>query len=288
MLRFLCFSLLLTLFFSVPHAAQQKLDVNRLRVCSYDGSTFRDEMYSFAPDEGTKDLVSRIMKYTGLPQNFEVRAANVPNASAVIEGGDHRLLLYNQSFFDEITTKTHTQWAAVSVMAHEIGHHLSGHTLSELGGKRADKELEADQFSGHVLFQMGAAVDLARRAIETLSDAPTPNYPPKSARLAAVTSGWKAAEEERGVRTSTIQNAAKDSSQEADTAAAPSKKKRVQKPAETTNDEDTGPDPSKAPKVHYGRHCYDAWGNARCVLAVPGVIGASCFCPYQGWGWIGQ
>lgn len=43
-----------------------------------------------------------------------------------------------------LTVNDFSQW---SIHAHEIGHHLSGHTLTS-GGDRHQQELEADEFSG--------------------------------------------------------------------------------------------------------------------------------------------
>jgi hypothetical protein len=284
------------IIFAPSVAAQEKLEINRLKMCSYDGSNFKDDVYAFAPDESATDFVNRIMKYTGLPQNFEIRAANVPNAAAILEG-DRRVILYNQSFIADMTKKTHTEWAPVSVMAHEIGHHLSGHTLSELGGKRADKELQADQFSGHVLYQMGASIEQARAAMESLPDATPPaNYPPKTARLAAITNGWKAAEDESPakkppqefpVKKDPALSAGEERSTSGSSNAATKRKKKAPVAADADEDDDADTAPARVPKQRIGHHCYDVWANPRCVLIPPGVIGTGCFCYGQGSGVVG-
>ncbi len=132
------------------------------------------------------------MSASGLPQNFEVRAAGVPNAAAVIRG-TKRYILYNQYFVEQLKSATKNNWAPVSVMAHEIGHHLSGHTLDNLGS-RPNLELEADYFSGFILQRIGGSLDDARAAmtrIGTVTGSST--HPPKHDRLAAITSGWNAA-----------------------------------------------------------------------------------------------
>jgi hypothetical protein len=270
--------------------AQQKLEINKLKICSYDGTNTKDDIYIFSPDDGAKKFVERIMKFTGLPQNFEIRAANVANASAVIEG-DKRIILYSQSYIDEVMKKTNTQWSAVSIMAHEIGHHLSGHTLSELGGNRADKELEADRFSGHVLFQMGATLDQAKAAMESLPDkTPPPSYPPKSARLAAIYSGWTAAKDESPNKNGLTEDAKGNESNPDSANSSSNTKPEKKKPAKNTSNEDDeqpAETPKKQPKILYGNHCYDLGNNPRCPLIVPLPIGTSCFCPYQGYGIVG-
>ena len=81
-------------------------------------------------------------------------------------------------------------WASVSILAHEIGHHLNGHSLMP-GGSRPSLELEADKFSGFVLATLGASLEDSQVAINKLvSDEGSLTHPPKSARLAAIANGW--------------------------------------------------------------------------------------------------
>lgn len=157
-----------------------------------------EDLYGFASDTEADDAMRRIMRYTGLPANFTIKAANVPNAAAVLYQ-EKRFILYNQYFMLRIKDETKTDWAAFSILAHEIGHHLSGHTLDNQGS-RPDKELEADRFSGFILYKMGATLEEARIAMEALAvETGTPTHPPKSARLAAVTNGWLEAQQQNAV-----------------------------------------------------------------------------------------
>ena len=153
----------------------------------------------FLPDSDAEDAVSDILKHVGLVQNFELQAGNVPNAAATIRKSDKKpLVLYNQAFMERIVNSTGTDWAATSILAHEIGHHMLLHTLRP-DLKRPEQELQADRFAGHVLYKMGATMEEAQAALnsvaeEVLEDSET--HPPKSARLAAVASGWKESKEQ--------------------------------------------------------------------------------------------
>ncbi len=152
-------------------------------------------IYGFQSDTEASQALERIMKYTGLPTNFKIMAANVPNACAVIEcsssGKCDRFILYNQEFMMKIKNLTSTNWASISILAHEIGHHLSGHTLDS-EGSRPSIELEADKFSGFVLAKMGATLQQAKIAMETLGGAQGSfTHPAKDARVAAIVNGWK-------------------------------------------------------------------------------------------------
>ena len=180
--------------------AQESFQITSDNACSYYGENISKNLYSFSSDEQAKTFVARVMEYTGLPQNFDIRAANVPNAAAVIEGGK-RYILYSQAFMTEIVENTRTDWSATSIMAHEIGHHLAGHTLDN-EGSRPIKELEADRFSGHVLFKMGASLDEAKAAMDAAaSEGGSSSHPPKSARLAAIHNGWVAAKDQETAKT---------------------------------------------------------------------------------------
>ena len=181
----------------------QMLDeiANELQACSYDGAPVTVEASGMAAgsDGAGRRVVAEIMKFTGLPQNFEVMPHNeVPNAAAVILVGDdklpHRVIAYNEKFMAEVQTATqNNDWGPVSIMAHEVAHHLSGHTIQP-GGSQPPTELEADKFSGYVLYKMGAALVDAQKALNALvpeTDGPT--HPGRARRVQAVAEGWEQA-----------------------------------------------------------------------------------------------
>jgi predicted HD phosphohydrolase len=143
--------------------------------------------------DNAKDVIEQIIDVVGLKPNFEVRAARIDNAAAVIYGGK-RYILYNPNFFNSLTKSTGTRWAAVSVLAHEIGHHLDGHTLSQIGSE-PKSELEADEFSGFVLRKMGASLTQAQAAMKTAAtQRATSTHPAQYDRLTAIANGWNKAD----------------------------------------------------------------------------------------------
>jgi len=135
------------------------------------------------------------MRDTGLPQNFDVVEGQVPNAAAVIMLGPdqlpRRVIAYNPNFMSEVRSATaNNDWAPISIMAHEIGHHLSGHTIMP-GGSQPPTELEADKFSGFVLYKMGAMLTDAQKAMNTLvPEADGATHPGRSKRVRAIQEGW--------------------------------------------------------------------------------------------------
>ena len=171
-----------------------------LQACSYEGNPVTvqpGQLQGEAPAD-CRAMVEKIMGYTGLPSNFVVTAGPVPNALAVIVLDQarvpQRVIAFNPEFIGITRRLTGgDDWAPVSIMAHEIGHHLSGHTITA-GGSRPSLELEADKFSGFVLYRMGAPLADATKAMEKIgSDAEQSTHPAKARRIAAIEDGWREA-----------------------------------------------------------------------------------------------
>ncbi|MBO9703772.1 MAG: hypothetical protein J7604_26435 [Sporocytophaga sp.] len=144
-------------------------------------------------DKDTRLVIKAILGVIGLKANFEIKPANVPNATAIIQK-DKRYILYNPSFISSINNSVHTNWAAISILAHEIGHHLNGHTLIK-GGSNHRVELECDEFSGFILRKMGASLKEAQAAVNGLCrDKEFPTHPGRKSRLNAIERGWNKAD----------------------------------------------------------------------------------------------
>ncbi|RYY11740.1 MAG: hypothetical protein EOO36_18550, partial [Cytophagaceae bacterium] len=80
------------------------------------------------PASQAAGIIREITDAVGLQPRFELRATPlVDNAAAVVYGG-RRYLLYNPHFLAAVNQAGHTDWAGISILAHEMGHHLNGHT----------------------------------------------------------------------------------------------------------------------------------------------------------------
>jgi len=147
------------------------------------------------PSNGhAEKVVDRILRPIGLMRNFKViECSNTDNCFATVLKGQ-RFIVYDGAFMQKIEEETETNWSAISIMAHEIGHHLQGHTIDGRGGQPI-KEIEADKFSGFVLHQLGASLDESMVAVRALGDErATPTHPAKPARIDAIRKGWLEAE----------------------------------------------------------------------------------------------
>lgn len=147
------------------------------------------------PSDPAKRIIHAIVGSVGLKPNFEIRQANISNAAATNHKGK-RYILYNAKFMKGIQQATRTDWAAVSILAHEIGHHLNGHTIMKKGHSSRERELEADEFSGFVLRQMGASLEDAQKALRVMvSENGSSSHPGKAARMDAIERGYISADE---------------------------------------------------------------------------------------------
>jgi hypothetical protein len=183
---------------TVSSAAKVEAIASTLQACSYDGKPVQADAASLtggAPQD-CASAVTRIMGYTGLPANFVVVSGPVPNAAAVIMLDDkrvpRRVIAFNPAFMKAAEAQVGgSPWGPISIMAHEIAHHLSGHTIVP-GGSRPEIELEADKFSGYVLQKMGAPLAEAQRMILTVgSTHGSPTHPAKDQRADAIQQGWR-------------------------------------------------------------------------------------------------
>lgn len=165
--------------------------------CGYEAGDTPNRLELLTGDDyRPKTLVSRITAFSGLRDKFEVRYANIPNAAAAIVG-EKRYILINPGYMEYVKNEAGTNWAIAIVLAHEIGHHLSGHTL-EKTGSRPEKELEADQYSGYVLNLMGASLRETLNSRAGLRDIEVVTTHPKRAdRLQAIENGWRLAKQNK-------------------------------------------------------------------------------------------
>lgn len=172
-------------------ASAQTLDVHA--ACTFGGGALNGRVVTEPPDARTERITRAILSTVGLEQSLRVRSAQIPNAAALVQG-ETRYVLYNPDFLDELSRHAHTPWAGISVLAHEIGHHLGGHTLDDDDSKPVT-ELEADRFSGFVLARLGATLDEAQAAMRLMgSRRGTRSHPGRDARLAAIRQGWEQAD----------------------------------------------------------------------------------------------
>jgi hypothetical protein len=147
----------------------------------------------FASSSDAEKIVAGIMDAMGLEGNFKIKVAHVPNVEATIRHHE-RYILYNPEFVTEVNSVTKNKWASIFILAHEVGHHVEGHTIADVKSS-PDIELQADQFAGFVLCKMGATLQDAQLAMHYISNIEaSKTHPGRADRLAAIEKGWDKAE----------------------------------------------------------------------------------------------
>ena len=140
--------------------------------------------------EEARLAVSWIMDVVGLSPNFTVRQATFEQkvgAYAAIRKGERRIV-YDAELLTWIEGSPN--WREMGIMAHEVGHHLAGHTAGVRMAPHAN-ELEADRFVGFVLGRLGATLEQATRWTKILSENGSKSHPPRRQRLQTATDGWR-------------------------------------------------------------------------------------------------
>ena len=158
----------------------------------------------FSSPTDAEKIVSGIMDAMGLDSKFKIKVADVPNVEATIKHHE-RYILYNPEFVNRVNEVTKDKWASIFILAHEIGHHIDGHTEAGLKSCPAI-ELEADQFAGFVLCKMGATLQQSQLAMYYISNmASSKTHPGRLDRLAAIDKGWNKAQLQKESGLGTVQ-----------------------------------------------------------------------------------
>ncbi len=151
---------------------------------------------------GNKDfnqLVFRVLKIVNFKENFSLKATNVHLAAALItneNGVKRRMIIYNPNLFYKENLRK-GRFVINTIVAHEVAHHLLGHTLTE-EGSRPSIELEADRFAGFVSYALGSTLIEAQKAVLIYASMKsTKTHPARNARLIAIENGYMEAKKHK-------------------------------------------------------------------------------------------
>lgn len=166
-------------------------------LCTLHATANRNLSHSAAPPADSlmsqsafiQNAVLDIMSVTGLHANFELKASHTRNIEAIISHRK-RYIIYNPDFIEKVNNATSEKWGTIALLAHEIGHHLNGHTLKK-GGSKPAVELEADEFAGFVLYRLGATLQQSQEVMYHIANRKSSTtHPGRLDRLEAIKKGW--------------------------------------------------------------------------------------------------
>ena len=157
---------------------------------------------SFITDTEAENALDRILSVIGASKNFTLQSCDEINNALAITYRGNRYILYDKKFM-QLITQYSNNWSNMFILAHEVGHHINGHTrdvalnsslLNETSlSKQRQEELEADKFAGFVLAKLGAPLNQTLSAINLISpdgDDRYSTHPNKNKRIEAVRIGY--------------------------------------------------------------------------------------------------
>lgn len=137
-------------------------------------------------ESGVPQVINQIYKSLGISPDIDILIAkNEDNAFATVAGG-RKIIVVDVDFVDNVNRRAKTEWGAIQVIAHELGHHIAG-----FSGDSHRAELNADYWSGQALQRLGAARIAASKAILAIgSERDTNSHPSKYRRARVIEQGW--------------------------------------------------------------------------------------------------
>lgn len=158
---------------------------------------------NFSTNTAAENSLNRILNTIGASKNFVLSPCDKINNAVATAYKGTRYILYDKEFMDLINRNTN-DWSNLFVLAHEVGHHINGHSIDILLyandvvdapslEKKRKQELEADEFAAFVLSKLGATLSQLNNVITLISDNSDDTYsthPKRDKRLASVRVGF--------------------------------------------------------------------------------------------------
>lgn len=162
---------------------------------------YQKAISAFSSEKEVNDALDKILNVIGASKNFTlIPCDNISNALAVTFKGD-RFILYDGEFMGNINKLTNN-WSYLFILAHEVGHHINGHTRDFLLAsllddqpleERRNEELEADEFASFIVSKLGASYSQIEETINLISSNKSDLYsthPSYDKRISAVRRGF--------------------------------------------------------------------------------------------------
>ena len=157
---------------------------------------------NFGTDVEAENALDKILNVIGASKRFVLQPCdNINNAVATSYKGI-RYILYDKDFLNSLNYGNN--WGNLFILAHEVGHHINGHSLdlvlyisetveAKTLEQRRQQEIEADEFAGFVLAKLGGDISEANKVISGISsnnDDSYSSHPSRNKRLNAVSKGY--------------------------------------------------------------------------------------------------
>ncbi len=129
----------------------------------------------FSDDKDAKNYLNQVCSAAGIRSNFIMVQCNSIGTCLAIEKDGDPYILYDNIFLSNLkssinygftekkiiqSNKDVKDWSSMTILAHEIGHHVNQHFSKTIRSAYSVKELElqADEYAGHILYSLGASL----------------------------------------------------------------------------------------------------------------------------------
>lgn len=143
-------------------------------------------------ETGLIPVIERIQQILDITEKkfFVVTLEDIDNAVALSPLGLLDVMAFDVDFLERVNHVCDSEWGAISIIAHEIGHHYYRHTVNR--NDPLKQELEADYLSGYVLAKLGASKHAATQAMRNFaSEQDSDTHPNKYDRVRVIGNGWE-------------------------------------------------------------------------------------------------
>jgi len=155
---------------------------------------------NFMTEQDVNRLITDMLDRIDIRNRFLIVACRqIDNCQATLYKGKP-YILYNPDFLEEVKRMNFSSadirvstrnWEALTILAHELGHHVNNHLLNPHPDvTQREMELEADEFAGAMIFRMGGTIEQAKAAYLSQPERGSYEHPGRQQRLDAVTRGW--------------------------------------------------------------------------------------------------
>lgn len=176
-----------------------KLDVSK--IC---------ETLGFSTDQEANAVLNKICDAAGIKNNFIlVQCNSIKSCLSNVKNGD-AYILYDNNFLKSIKSNNalgftekkinsknnkSEDWSSITILAHEIGHHVQQHFGDNVQKtySRNELELQADEYAGNILCILGATLQEGEKAYysSVIPDEKTTDHPDKISRIKSFEEGYK-------------------------------------------------------------------------------------------------
>ncbi len=160
--------------------------------------------FSFSSDTHVDLLVKQILEHAGVVNHsYVIRgckdvdgcfAAVMDNTQYIIYKPDYLHSVKKYSFESSSLPKDKKDWQALTILAHEVGHLINSHFYKNREDiTRWEKELQADEFAGRIIYLMNGTVEQALSVYYNealVNEEGDMEHPPRAERIKRVKEGY--------------------------------------------------------------------------------------------------